>query len=93
METLPVLDFRELTPTQIQQAKAIFDDFKRKSFRPAYLADIDKTRRDLDKAVLCDWLGFGESIYAAVRQLASKWCAEPSVHGGKQRHKNNTLIS
>ena len=84
-ETLPVLDFRQLTPTQIQQAKAIFDDFKRKrrSFRPAYRADVDETREDLDRAVLCDWLGFGESIYQAVRQLARKWCAEPSVHGGK----------
>ena len=91
--TLPVLDFRALSQAQIQQAKAIFDDFKRKSFRPAYRADVDETREELDRAVLCDWLGFGESIYAAVRQLASKWCAEPSVHGGKQRHKNNTLIS
>ena len=93
METLPVLDFRALSQAQIKQAKAIFDRFKGKSFRPAYRADADPTREELDKAVLCDWLGFGESIYDAVRGLAHKWCAEPSVHGGKQRHKNNTLIS
>ena len=90
-ETLPVLDFRALSPAQIQQAKSIFNDFKRRSFRPAYRSDVDETRAELDRAVLCDWLGFGESIYVAVRQLARKWCAEPSVHGGKQRPKNTPL--
>ena len=92
-ETLPVLDFRALSQAQIKQAKAIFNDFKGKSFRPAYRADVDETRRDLDKEVIIKWLGFDKSIYDAVRGLARKWCAEPSVHGGKQRHKNNTLIS
>ena len=91
METLPVLDFRALSDAQIKQAKTIFNEFKRRSFRPAYRADVDETRAALDLAVLCDWLGFGESIYQAVRQLARKWCAEPSVHGGKQRHKNTPL--
>ena len=86
-ETLPVLDFRALSPAQIKQAKTIFDDFKNKRFAPAYLADKDDTRALLDRAVLCEWLGFDKSTYKAVRQLASKWCAEPSVHGGKQRGK------
>ena len=92
-ETLPVLDFRALSEDQIKQAKTIFDRFKGKSFRPAYRADVDETRAELDRAVLCDWLGFGESIYQAVRQLARKWCAEPSVHGGKQRNKNASLTT
>ena len=83
-ETLPVLDFRALSQAQIKQAKAIFDEFKDQHFLPAYLANADETREELDKAVLCDWLGFDESIYEAVRELAKKWCAEPSVHGGKQ---------
>ena len=26
-----------------------------------------------------------EVTYHAVRQLGAKWCAEPSVHGGKKR--------
>ncbi len=84
-ETLPILDFRALSPAQIQQAKAIFDQFKGKHFAPAYVAHEDKTREELDRRVLCDWLGFDKSIYQAVRGLASKWCAEPSVHGGKNR--------
>ena len=82
--TLPILDFRALSKTQLQKAKAIFNDFKDKRFLSAYLADKDETREELDRAVLCDWLGFDKSIYKAVRQLARKWCAEPSVHGGKQ---------
>ena len=91
-KTLPVLDFRALSDAQIQQAKAIFEDFKHRSFRPAYRADVDETRAELDHAILCDWLGFDESIYQAVRQLAKKWCAEPSVHGGKQRPQNTSLV-
>ena len=89
-KTLPVLDFRALSDAQIKQAEAIFEDFKHRSFRPAYRAAEDKTRIDLDHAVLCDWLGFGESVWFAVNapdnthSLARKWCAEPSVHGGKK---------
>ena len=85
LRTLPVLDFRALSDTQIQQAKTIFNQFKGKRFAPAYVADEDSTRDDLDRAVLCDWLDFSDDIYYAVRGLAKKWCAEPSVHGGKQR--------
>ena len=90
IKTLPVLDFRALSDEQIKKAKAIFDEFKdpRKHFAPAYLAHEDKTRELLDYKVLCEWLGFGEDVFKVVRQLARKWCAEPSVHGGKQRHKN-----
>ena len=39
----------------------------------------------LDRRVICDMLGFDESVYEAVRSLSSKWSAEPSVHGGKDR--------
>ena len=90
-ETLPVLDFSKLSEEQIQQAKAIFDEFKNKHFLPAYLANADETRALLDKQVICDLLGFEETTYKAVRQLAAKWCAEPSVHGGKQRPQNTPL--
>ena len=93
IETLPVLDFRKLSDAQIKQAKTIFDRFKHKSFQPAFRADTNTARAELDRAVLCEWLGFDEKVWKAVRGLARKWCAEPSVHGGKQRHKNNTLIS
>ena len=86
-ETLPVLDFRALSQTQIKHAKEIFDRYKRRRFMPAYLAYANHVREMLDHAVLCEWLGFDEKVWKAVRGLASKWCAEPSVHGGKKKEK------
>ena len=44
-----------------------------------------------DRRVICDSLGFGEEIYVVVRRLSAKWCAEPSVHGGKKRKKSAGL--
>ena len=84
-ETLPTLDFRALTDHQLATAKDIFDDFRALDLKPAYLADIDPNRALLDRRVICDLLGFDEDVYEGVRLLAAKWCAEPSVHGGKKR--------
>ena len=92
-ETLPVLDFRALSNEQLHTAEAIFDEFRDTELLPAYLADADANRALLDRRVVCDLLGFDEDIYRAVRRLAAKWCAEPSVHGGKGRPKNARLIA
>ena len=46
----------------------------------------------LDRRVVCDLPGFDESIYQDVRLLAAKWCAEPSVHGGKARPKDAEFV-
>ena len=91
-ETLPVLDFRTLTDEQLATAKEIFDEFRDLDLKPAYLADADENRALLDRRVVCDLLGFGEDIYQAVRFLAAKWCAEPSVHGGKKRPHGAKLV-
>ena len=85
VETLPVLDFRTLTDGQLAKAEKIFKEFREKELMPAYLADADPNRALLDRRVICDLLGFDESVYQGVRRLAAKWCAEPSVHGGKAR--------
>ena len=91
-DTLPVLDFRALTDDQLAAAEAIFDEFRDKELQPAYLADADPNRALLDKRVICDLLGFDNATYEGVRRLAAKWCAEPSVHGGKKRPKGATLV-
>ena len=91
-ESLPVLDFRELTDDQLLMAELIFDEFRDKELKPAYLADADPNRALLDRRVVCDLLGFDQTVYQAVRHLAAKWCAEPSVHGGKQRPEDASLI-
>ena len=91
-ETLPVLDFRALSDEQLGTARRIFDEFRELDLMPAYLADADPNRALLDRRVICDLLGFGEDVYRAVRRLAAKWCAEPSVHGGKARPRSAAYV-
>ena len=87
-ETLPILDLRALTHAQLATARDIFDQFRTLDLKPAYLADRDDNRALLDRLVVCDMLGLGADVYEGVRLVAAKWCAEPSVHGGKGRPKN-----
>ena len=84
-ETLPILDFRALSDEQLAAAERIFDEFRGLELLPAYLADADGNRALLDRRVVCELLGLEEEVYRGVRRLAAKWCAEPSVHGGKRR--------
>ena len=91
-EYIPVLDLRALTDDQLRAAEAIFNEFRDKELKPAYLADADPNRALLDRRVVCDLLGFDEDTYVGVRRLAAKWCAEPSVHGGKARPKGAQFI-
>ena len=91
-ESLPVLDLRALTDDQLLMAEKVFEEFRDKDFLPAYLADADPNRALLDRRVICNLLGFGEDIYVAVRRLSAKWCAEPSVHGGKKRPEDTKLV-
>ena len=83
-DSLPVLDLRALTDEQLRTAEAIFNEFRDKELKPAYLADADPNRALLDRRVVCDLLGFEEETYVGVRRLAAKWCAEPSVLGVKR---------
>ena len=93
VESLPVLDLRALSEEQLRTSEAIFNELKDKKLKPAYLADADPNRALLDRRVVCDLLGVDEEVYVAVRRLAAKWCAEPSVHGGKARPKGAKSIS
>ena len=90
--TLPLLDLRALTEAQLTTAQEIFEEFRDKELQPAYLADADPNRALLDQRVICDLLGFDATVYQGVRRLAEKWCAEPSVHGGKARPKDARLV-
>ena len=92
MDNLPILDLRALTDAQLATAQEIFDEFRELELQPAYLADADINRALLDRRVVCDMLGFDDSVYEGVRMLAAKWCAEPSVHGGKRRPAGARLV-
>ena len=88
-----MLDFRALTDEQLLMAELIFNEFRDKELKPAYLADADANRALLDRRVVCDLLGFDEDIYLGVRRLAAKWCAEPSVHGKDEQPPVSALVS
>ena len=90
--SLPTLDLRALSDTQLATAQQIFDEFRDLELQPAYLADADPNRALLDRRVMCDMLGFDDGVYEGVRMLAAKWCAEPSVHGGKRRPSGARLV-
>ena len=90
--SLPVLDLRALNAMQLRRAEQIFKEFRKKELKPAYLADADHNRALLDRSVVCDLLGFDQATYESVRRLAAKWCAEPSVRGGKARPKGAKLV-
>ena len=92
IESLPILDLRALTDAQLATAQEIFDEFRELELQPAYLADADANRALLDRRVVCDMLGFDDAVYEGVRMLAAKWCAEPSVHGGKRRPAGTRLV-
>ena len=92
-DSLPTLDLRTFTDAQLTRAEGIFDEFRDKELLPAYLADADPNRALLDRRVICDLLGFDDDIYQGVRRLAAKWCAEPSVHGGKKRPPSAKPVS
>ena len=92
LDSLPVLDFRALTDEQLATAESIFNEFRDRELKPAYLADADPNRALLDRRVVCDLLGFDEGVYEGVRRLSQKWCAEPSVHGGKKRPRDAKFV-
>ena len=92
-ESLPTLDLRALTDAQLDTAQAIFNEFRALELMPAYLADADPNRALLDRRVICNILGFDESVYRGIRLLAQKWCAEPSVHGGRRRPDDAEFVS
>ena len=92
-ESLTVLDFSKLTEDQLSTAKDIFNEFRDKELMPAYLADADPNRALLDRRIICDLLGFDQDTYHAVRRLSAKWCAEPSVHGGKGRPRDAARVA
>ena len=91
-EALPILDLRALTDAQLAEAERVFDEFRALDLKPAYLADADPNRALLDRRLTRDVLGMDERAYQAIRRLSAKWCAEPSVHGGKRRPAGAGLV-
>ncbi len=81
---LPVLDLRRLTAAQLRGLERAFDDMNEAEFLPAHRSHQDPARIELDRLVFAEALGFDEPAMEQITLLRAKWCAEPSVHGGKK---------
>ena len=81
---LITLDPRVITDKQLAQCREILEEFRQKEFKPANEAYHDRTRQELDEAVLVSLLGFDRQILTNLATLRKQWCHEPSVHGGKK---------
>ena len=84
LPALPVLDVRTLRAEQLERAADIFAHFRTEPLRPANEAYRDEVRKALDRAVLVELMELPEDVLAPLDNLRLQWCAEPSVHGGKE---------
>lgn len=80
---LVVPDLRELPKRRVAALARAFRDLSRERFLEAHRAHEDPVRQELDRRVLGGGLGLGPKALAEVRLIGKKWCAEPTVHGGK----------
>ena len=80
---LLVIDTAKLSAEQLRAAERVFGRYAGKALLPANEAFRDKTRIALDADFLVGVLGLDPTILEPLDILRKKWCAEPSVHGGK----------
>ena len=83
LPSLLVIDTTQLTSIQIAAAERVFDKFAKQPLLPANEAFRDTVRIALDEDFLVSVLGLEPTILEPLEILRNKWCAEPSVHGGK----------
>ena len=81
---LPVLDLGALPAERLDLLHAAFTALSGEEFLPAHRATKDPARKELDRLVLGDALGFEPEALEQVALIRDKWCAEPTVHGGKR---------
>ena len=83
LPSLLVIDAAKLSAKQLRAAERVFSKYATKPLLPANEAFRDKTRIALDADFLVGVLGLDSTILEPLEILRKKWCAEPSVHGGK----------
>ncbi len=83
LETLTTLDVRELQPWQLEEAQAVWRDFRGRKFDSFHRCAVDAARIKLDERLVRDVLGLGDDAVASVSRLRTLLASEPSIHGGK----------
>lgn len=78
---IPVVDCRERSPGQFEQAGQAFDTLSAATLLPASHAHHDPTRQQVDSALLCDVLDLPAELLDSLATLREQWTNEPSVRG------------
>ena len=84
LESLTTLDVRKLEAWQLDEAQAIWRDFRDRKFQPFYECAIDPVRIELDERIVRDMLGLDEGAVTAVAKLRTLLASDPSIHGSKK---------
>ena len=84
LESLSTLDVRELQEWQLDEAQAIWRDFRNRKFQPFHHCAVDPARIELDERVVRDMLGLGEGAVEAAARLRTLLASDPSIHGSKK---------
>lgn len=84
LETLATLDVRQLAAWQLDEAQAIWRDFRERKFQPFHCLAVDPARVELDRRIVSNMLGLGDDAPAAVARLRRLLASEPSIHGAKK---------
>lgn len=82
LSSMATLDVKSLSSDQLVQSSAAFDKLRGRALLPANESYRDETRRAIDVHVF-EILGIPHDILSELDHLRFQWCAEPSVHGGK----------
>lgn len=83
IESLLSIDPQQLHRKKAKKAEDIFEQFREVEFLPANESYRDANRMALDEALLVELLGVSEDVVDEFDLIRRQWCAEPSVHGGK----------
>ncbi len=83
LQNLPTLDVRKLRPWHLDEAQAIWRDFKDRIFQSFHRCAVDPARIDLDHRILTDLLGLDDQALTTITRLRTLLASEPSIHGSK----------
>ena len=84
LESLSSLDVRNLQEWQLDEAQAIWRDFRNRKFQPFHRCAVDPARIELDERVGRDLLGLGNDAVTAIANLRTLMASDPSIHGSKK---------
>lgn len=83
LQDLCILDVTTLSPSQLADAAALFDETCQLPLKPLHELESDENRKTLDRRFYGEVLGLPESILGPLNVLRRKLSREPSIRGSK----------